>query len=70
VKVAVMSICDTNNYTQGVTTIVPSNNKSAKSLGMILFLLAKLYVEKRKIKHDEFSIKDFVDDWDNLIAPK
>ncbi|MBS3091772.1 30S ribosomal protein S2 [Candidatus Pacearchaeota archaeon] len=70
VRIPVMSICDTNNYTQGVTAIVPGNNKSAKSLGMILYLLTKLYVEKRKIKAPEFTIKDFVDDWDNLVPPK
>jgi small subunit ribosomal protein S2 len=69
VKVPVMSICDTNNYTQGVKVIVPGNNKSAKSLGILLYLLSKLYCEKRKIPF-KATIKDFVDDWDNLLPPK
>ena len=69
VRVPVMSICDTNNYTQGVKTIVPGNNKSAKSLGMLLYLLAKVYCEKRKIPFN-VTVKDFVDDLDNLLPPK
>lgn len=69
VRVPVMSICDTNNYTQGVKVIVPGNNKSAKSLGMLLYLLAKVYCEKRKIPFTA-TIKDFLDDWDNLLPPK
>jgi len=69
VRIPVMSICDTNNYTQGVKVIVPANNKSAKSLGMILYLLSKIYCEKNKLPF-KATIKDFVDDWDNLLPPK
>ena len=70
IKVPVMSICDTNNYTAGVTQIVPGNNKSGKSIGIILYLLAKLYVEKKGLKVPAVMIQDFVDDWDNLQAPQ
>ncbi len=70
VGIPVLSVCDTNNYTQGITQIVPGNNKSAKSLGMIFYLLTKLYVEKRKIKVDVPPIQEFIDDWDNLQPPK
>jgi small subunit ribosomal protein S2 len=70
VKIKVMSICDTNNLTFGINKIIPGNNKSAKSLGMIFYLLTKLYAEKRKIKVEIPSIQEFVDDWDNLVPPK
>jgi len=70
IKIPVMSICDTNNYTQGVGTIIPGNNKSAKSLGIILYLLTKQYVEMKKIAAPAFTVHDFIDDWDNLIPPK
>jgi small subunit ribosomal protein S2 len=69
VRIPVMSVCDTNNYASGVTTIVPGNNKSGKSLGMILYLLTKLYCEMRNLPFTA-TIKDFVDDWDNLMPPK
>jgi len=65
----VLSICDTNNFTVGISQIVPSNNKSAKSLGMILYLLAKYFMEAHGIK-GEIKIQDFIDDWDNLVPPK
>jgi len=44
-KVPVMSICDTNNYTQGVSQIIASNNKSTKSIGLVLFILAREYLK-------------------------
>lgn len=70
IKIPVLSICDTNNYTQGITQIIPGNNKSAKSLGMIYYLLTKIYVEKRKLKVEVPPIQEFVDDWDSLLPPK
>ncbi|MDO8508391.1 MAG: 30S ribosomal protein S2 [Nanoarchaeota archaeon] len=70
IKVPILGICDTNNYTQGVTQILPGNNKSAKSLGMIFYLLAKIYAEKRKIKITLPPISEFVENWENLTPPK
>ncbi len=70
VGIPVLSICDTNNFTAGINHIVPGNNKSAKSLGIILYLLAKLYLESRNMKVEMPAIKEFIDDWDNLVPPK
>ncbi len=66
----VLSVCDTNNYTQGITRIIPGNNKSAKSLGMIFYLLTKIYIESRGLKVEIPKIQEFIDDWDNLVPPK
>ncbi len=66
----VLSICDTNNFTSGITKIIPGNNKSAKSLGIILYLLTKLYVESRGLKVKVPEISEWIDDWDNLQPPK
>jgi|SRR3989338_1222176 len=70
IKIQVLSICDTNNFTQGISKIIPGNNKSAKSLGMILYLLSKIYIQTKKLDVEEPKIQDFVDDWDNLVPPK
>lgn len=70
IKLPVLSICDTNNFTRKITKVIPGNNKNAKSLGMIFYLLTKLYVEKRKLNVQVPKIEDFVDDWDILQAPK
>ncbi len=70
IKIPVLAICDTNNYTQGIDKIIPGNNKSAKSLGFILYLLAKVYSEKRKLKLEIPPLSEWVDGWDNLVPPK
>lgn len=70
IKIPVMAICDTNNYTMGVDFIIPGNNKSSKSLGMILYLLTKLYVEKRKLKVEIPQISEWIEGWDSLVPPK
>lgn len=69
IKIPVFAICDTNNFTKGIKFTLPANNKSYKSLGMIFYLLTKLYAEKRGIKIDT-KIEEFVDGWDALQAPQ
>ncbi len=46
----VLMICDTNNFSKGADKIIIGNNKSAKSLGLIFYLLTKGYCETRGIK--------------------
>ncbi len=70
VGIQVLSICDTNNFTQGINQRIPGNNKSAKSLGMIFYLLTKIYVETRKLDVKVPPVQDFVDGWDELVPPK
>ena len=57
-KKPVISLCDTNNFTTNVTKIIPCNNKSAKSIGCILYILSREY---NKAKGEPFnaSIEDF-----------
>jgi small subunit ribosomal protein S2 len=70
VGVPVLSVCDSNNYAFGITKIIAGNNKSAKSLGMIMYLLTKMYVEKRGMDVAVPPIEQFIDDWANLVPPK
>ena len=55
----VFALCDTNNYTFGVDFFIPVNNKSGKSLGLILYLLAREYLKAKGIK-TEVKIEEFV----------
>lgn len=59
-KIPVVALCSTNNLTRYVDIVVPCNNKSPKSLGLVLYLIAKLFLEKKGIKK-ELKIKDFVE---------
>lgn len=51
-KKPVMALCDTNNFTKGVTKIIPCNNKSKKSIGCVLYILAREYCKAKKIPFD------------------
>lgn len=48
----VLMICDTNNFPKGSDQIIIGNNKSAKSLGVIFYLLTRGYCKARGIKAD------------------
>jgi small subunit ribosomal protein S2 len=61
VKKPVIAICDTNNFTKNITKIIPGNNKIGKSLGVILYLLAKEYLKNKgkKTEVSKLKIEDF-----------
>lgn len=46
----ILMICDTNNFSRKADKIIIGNNKSEKSLGLIFYLLARGYCERRGIK--------------------
>jgi small subunit ribosomal protein S2 len=52
VRKKIMLICDTNNFSKGADKIIIGNNKSAKSLGVIFYLLARGYCKIRGIEAD------------------
>ena len=46
----VLMICDTNNFSKGADKVIIGNNKSARSLGLIYYLLTKGYCKAKKIE--------------------
>jgi small subunit ribosomal protein S2 len=60
IKKKVLMICDTNNFPKGTDKIVIGNNKSAKSLGLIFYLLARGYCKARGLETSD-SMPDL--DW-------
>ena len=42
----IISLCDTNNITSDLDLIVPCNNKSGKSLGLIFWIIARELIKK------------------------
>ncbi|MBD3209457.1 30S ribosomal protein S2 [Candidatus Woesearchaeota archaeon] len=63
VGIPVIALCDTNNQANGIDLVVPCNNKGKKSLGLVYYLFAKLYLKQRGlIKKDEdfkYTMDDF-----------
>ena len=52
VKKKVLMFCDTNNFFTGADKFIIGNNKSARSLGLIFYLLTKGYCKAKKIDAD------------------
>ncbi|MFH1823162.1 MAG: 30S ribosomal protein S2 [archaeon] len=67
--IPVIALCGTNNLTKNIDLVVPCNNKSPKSLGLILYIIAKLFIEKKKIKH-EINPDDFYNLEEPTLAKK
>ena len=57
-KKPVLGLCDTNNFTTYVTKLIPCNNKAKKSIGCMLFILAREYCKAKKIPF-KAKIEDF-----------
>ncbi len=55
----ILALCDTNNITKRADIIVPCNNKSEKSLGLVFYIFAKELVKfhkmDKKIKLEDFT---------------
>jgi len=48
----VLMVCDTNNFPTGADQIIIGNNKSAKSLGVIFYLLTRGFCKAKDIQAD------------------
>jgi small subunit ribosomal protein S2 len=66
IGIPVIALCDTNNQANGIDLVIPCNNKGKKSLGLIYWLLAKLYLKQKGLikNEDDFklTLDDFADD--------
>ena len=53
VRKKVLMICDTNNFAHGSDKVIIGNNKSAKSLGLIFYLLTRGYCQAKGLPTDK-----------------
>lgn len=60
VKKKTMSIVDTNNLTNGVDVVLPANNKSNKSIGLIFYVLTREYMKAHKIDKKLPAVEEFI----------
>jgi small subunit ribosomal protein S2 len=60
INIPIISICDTNNITQHIDAIIPCNNKSNKSIGLIFWIIAREYCKAKGINAELPSVEDFI----------
>ncbi len=59
IRIPVVALCDTNNVTNNIDVIIPCNNKSAKSIGLVFHILAKEYTKNRGMKVEVPELNEF-----------
>jgi len=60
INIPIISLCDTNNITNGIDLVIPSNNKSNKSIGLVFWVLAREYIKSRGINSKLPPLKEFM----------
>jgi small subunit ribosomal protein S2 len=60
VRKRVFAICDTNNLAREAEFIIPANNKSNKSLGVIFYILTREYMKSQGISKKMPAMEDFI----------
>jgi len=61
VGIPVIAMCDTNNATNNVDIVVPTNNKGRKALAVVYWLLANEILDRREVDSD-LTLDDFEPD--------
>ena len=61
--VPIVAICDTNNQTNNIDLVIPSNNKGKKSLGLFFWILAREYLRNRNIIKKNEELKEKIEDF-------
>ena len=61
--IPIVAICDTNNQSNNIDLVVPSNNKGKKSLGLFFWILTREYLRNRGILKKNEELKEKVEDF-------
>jgi small subunit ribosomal protein S2 len=59
IGVPVVAMCDTNNMTQNIDLVIPSNNKGRKALALVYWLLAREVMKERGEQGFSYTVNDF-----------
>ncbi|MEK6923072.1 MAG: 30S ribosomal protein S2 [Nanoarchaeota archaeon] len=66
IGIPIIGLCDSNNTTENIDIIVPCNNKGAKSLGLIFWILANEYLKAKGLLKDSENLQISVDDFTSV----
>ena len=60
IRIPVIGLCDTNNHTAELDVVMIGNNKTNKSMGLFVWLIAREYMKAHGIDKELPSLEDFV----------
>ncbi len=63
IGVPVIALCDTNNQSNNIDLVIPSNNKGKKSLGLFFWILTREYLRNKGILKKDEELKEKVEDF-------
>ena len=55
----IIGMCHTNNSTQNIDLVIPTNNKGRKALAFVYWLLAREVLKERGITEFNYKVEDF-----------
>ncbi|MBU1111756.1 MAG: 30S ribosomal protein S2 [archaeon] len=61
--IPIIGLCDTNNESNNLDLVVPANNKGKKSVGLIVYLIAKGYMHNKGMLSGNEELKYKIDDF-------
>jgi len=61
--IPIVAICDTNNQSNNIDLVVPSNNKGKKSLGLFFWILSREYLRNRGVLKKNEELKEKIEDF-------
>jgi len=70
IKKKVVGFIDTNNLSNGVDVVIPASNKGNKSLGLLLWIIAREYMHAWKIEKKLPDVEDFIGEKLEELPPK
>jgi len=66
IGIPIIALCDTNNQSNKIDLVVPCNNKGKKSVGLIFYLIAREYMQRKGLlagnEEMSASIEDFTEE--------
>ncbi len=63
IGIPVIALCDTNNQSNNIDLVVPSNNKGKKSLGLLFWVITREYLKERGIIKNDSDFKAAIEDF-------
>ena len=63
IGIPVVAFCDTNNQSNKLDLVIPCNNKGKKSVGLVFYLLAREYMQKKGMLRGDEEIPAKIEDF-------